>query len=50
MNLDTLGTEAGASLLAMMSGRKLSGGKRLPCSLVAAGSCGAGFQNAIPRR
>ncbi len=43
MNLDALGTEAGASLMAMMAGRKLAGVKRLPCSLVVRGSCGAGL-------
>jgi LacI family transcriptional regulator len=41
MNLDALGTEAGDSLLQMMAGRKLSGVRRLPCSLVVRESCGA---------
>jgi LacI family transcriptional regulator len=34
MNLKTLGHEAGAALLALMSGEKLEGVRRLPCSLV----------------
>ena len=41
MNLDALGREAGASLLEMMAGRRLVGVRRLPCSLVIRGSCGA---------
>jgi LacI family transcriptional regulator len=41
MNLDALGTEAGDSLLQMMAGRKLSGVKRLPCSLIVRETCGA---------
>ncbi len=41
MNLDALGTEAGHSLLQMISGRKLCGVRRLPCSLVVRETCGA---------
>ena len=41
MNLDALGREAGAALLEMMAGGKLAGVRRLPCSLVIRGSCGA---------
>ena len=41
MNLDALGAEAGHSLLQLMAGRKLSGVRRLPCSLVVRESCGA---------
>jgi len=41
MNLDTLGREAGASLIEMMAGRTLAGVRRLPCSLVIRDSCGA---------
>jgi LacI family transcriptional regulator len=38
MNLKTLGREAGDSLLEMIAGKKLSGVKRRPCSLVARAS------------
>jgi LacI family transcriptional regulator len=41
MNLDALGTEAGETLLDMMAGALLTGVRRLPCSLVVRGSCGA---------
>jgi LacI family transcriptional regulator len=41
MNLDALGAEAGDCLLQMMAGRRLSGVKRLPCSLIVRESCGA---------
>jgi LacI family transcriptional regulator len=41
MNLDALGAEAGDCLLQMMAGRKPSGARRLPCSLVVRESCGA---------
>ena len=41
MNLETLGREAGAALLEMMAGRRFIGVRRLPCSLVVRGSCGA---------
>ena len=41
MNLEALGREAGAALLEMMAGRKFAGVRRLPCSLVVRGSCGA---------
>lgn len=44
MNLDALGAEAGAALQAMMAGEPLSGVRRLPCSLVVRGSCGAKTQ------
>jgi len=40
MNLDALGTEAGEALLRMMAGERISGAKRLPCSLVVRDSCG----------
>jgi len=41
MNLGALGAEAGAALLDMISGRRLAGLRRLPCSLVVRASCGA---------
>ena len=41
MNLDALGRAAGAALLEMMAGGPLDGVRRLPCSLVIRGSCGA---------
>ncbi len=41
MNLDAMGREAGAALLEMMAGARLAGVRRLPCSLVVRGSCGA---------
>jgi LacI family transcriptional regulator len=41
MNLETLGSEAGASLMEMMGSRPLKGVRRLPCSLVIRDSCGA---------
>jgi LacI family transcriptional regulator len=41
MNLEALGSEAGALLLEMMAGRALKGVRRLPCSLVIRDSCGA---------
>ena len=41
MNLEALGREAGAALLEMIAGSKLTGVRRLPCSLVVRGSCGA---------
>jgi LacI family transcriptional regulator len=41
MNLGALGSEAGAALLAMISGESLAGVRRLPCSLVVRASCGA---------
>ena len=44
MNLEALGSEAGAALLEMMAGRKLSGVRRLPCSLVVRESCGASIR------
>ena len=37
MNLGALGSEAGAALLEMMSGRTLAGVRRLPCTLVVRG-------------
>jgi LacI family transcriptional regulator len=42
MNLEALGREAGECLLAMIAGEKRSGARRLPCSLIVRGSCGAG--------
>src|SRR5579863_53640 len=44
MNLDALGREAGECLLEMMAGRKVSGVRRLPCSLVVRESCGAALK------
>jgi LacI family transcriptional regulator len=41
MNLETLGGEAGSTLLEIMAGRRFAGVRRLPCSLVVRGSCGA---------
>lgn len=41
MNLHDLGREAARSLLAMVAGEPISGVRRLPCSLVVRGSCGA---------
>lgn len=41
MNLRDLGREAGRALLQLMSGQKLSGARRLPCSLVIRHSCGS---------
>src|ERR1700677_3513907 len=41
MNLEALGSEAGASLMEMMGSRPLKGVRRLPCSLVIRDSCGA---------
>jgi len=41
MNLEALGREAGAVLLEMMAGRNFTGVRRLPCSLIVRGSCGA---------
>ncbi len=41
MNLEALGREAGGALLDMMAGRRFAGVRRLPCSLVVRGSCGA---------
>ena len=50
MNLDSLGVEAGHSLLQMMAGRKLSGVRRLPCSLIVRESCGASAGEQRERR
>ena len=41
MNLKALGYEAGDRLIGMIAGEKVSGARRLPCSLVIRGSCGA---------
>jgi LacI family transcriptional regulator len=40
MNLKALGREAGERLIGMIAGEKVSGARRLPCSLVIRGSCG----------
>ena len=40
MNLKALGHEAGERLIDMIAGDKVSGARRLPCSLVIRGSCG----------
>jgi LacI family transcriptional regulator len=40
MNLKALGHEAGERLIGMIAGEKVSGARRLPCSLVIRGSCG----------
>ena len=45
MNLDALGSEAGACLFEMMAGRAVTGVRRLPCSLIVRDSCGAGDEN-----
>ena len=50
MNLDALGREAGAALLEMMAGAKLAGVRRLPCSLVVRGSCGANRSDGTERQ
>jgi LacI family transcriptional regulator len=42
MNLGALGSEAGAALLELIAGRKLTGVRRLPCSLVVRDSSGPG--------
>ena len=47
MNLGTLGEEAGAALIEMISGRHLAGIRRLPCSLVVRASCGARASAAV---
>ena len=47
MNLGTLGEEAGAALIEMISGRHLAGIRRLPCSLVVRASCGAPASAAV---
>ena len=49
MNLGALGSEAGAALLEMISGRAVAGARRLPCSLVIRDSCGASAANSIQR-
>jgi LacI family transcriptional regulator len=41
MNLDALGSAAGECLIEMMSGRRVAGVRRLPCSLIVRESCGA---------
>lgn len=41
MNLMELGREAGRALMQLMSGKALSGVRRLPCSLVIRQSCGS---------
>ena len=40
MNLKALGHEAGERLIGMIAGERVSGARRLPCSLVIRGSCG----------
>ena len=50
MNLAALGREAGAALLEMIAGRKVVGVRRLPCSLVLRGSCGASQGRGSERR
>jgi LacI family transcriptional regulator len=40
MNLKALGREAGERLIGMIAGERVSGARRLPCSLVIRGSCG----------
>lgn len=44
MNLKALGREAGEQLIAMISGEKRSGVRRLPCTLVIRQSCGSPTQ------
>jgi LacI family transcriptional regulator len=41
MNLEALGFEAGSALLEMITKGRFAGVRRLPCSLVVRGSCGA---------
>jgi LacI family transcriptional regulator len=41
MNLKELGREAGRRLMERIAGARLSGVRRLPCSLVIRESCGA---------
>ena len=45
MNLKALGREAGERLIAMISGQKIRGAKRMPCNLVIRKSCGAISEN-----
>ncbi len=45
MNLKALGVEAGERLIAMISGQKIRGAMRMPCSLVIRESCGAAIKN-----
>jgi LacI family transcriptional regulator len=40
MNLKALGREAGERLIGMIGGERVSGARRLPCSLIIRGSCG----------
>lgn len=40
MNLKALGRDAGERLIGMIAGEKVSGVRRLPCSLIVRGSCG----------
>lgn len=46
MNLKELGREAGRCLIELIDGARLSGVRRLPCSLVIRESCGAGQMRA----
>ncbi|MEX1181262.1 MAG: LacI family DNA-binding transcriptional regulator [Cucumibacter sp.] len=46
MNLRNLGREAGLRLIDMIRGERLSGVRRLPCSLVVRDSCGANLPDA----
>jgi LacI family transcriptional regulator len=48
MNLRALGREAGEQLMAMIAGHRVSGVRRLPCTLVVRQSCGARPATAIP--
>ena len=49
MNLDALGREAGAALMEMIAGSKLTGVRRLPCSLIVRDSCGGARAESIKR-
>ena len=44
MNLKELGRETGRRLVAMIAGERLTGVRRLPCSLIIRESCGARMQ------
>jgi LacI family transcriptional regulator len=50
MNLEALGFEAGSALLKMITEGRFAGIRRLPCSLVIRGSCGANSSGATGSR
>jgi LacI family transcriptional regulator len=45
MNLTDLGRQAGLSLMQLIGGERLTGVRRLPCTLVVRESCGANAAN-----